>query len=125
MHHPTKKPALGQKLNPVFWFGNLDDPLPPKDYRPHDPHRVGRWYLRNPLHNFDHYVIGISDKEFVRTGRYPGEVFKPGGGWNWAVCKYKCLRLPFISYQHGRFKFYLGWRNAGNFGIKLNFTNPP
>ena len=116
---PEHRPKTVQKLNPVFWFGNLDDPVPPDSYRPDDPHRVRKWYWRNPCHNFMFYVIGIADKEFERVGRFPEKVFCPGEGWNWAVCKYKCLRLPFVSYQKGRFKFYCGWRNRGNFGIEL------
>ena len=65
--------------------------------------------------------MGIADKEFIRGGRHPKEVFNPNGGWNWAACRYKCVWLPFISYQRGRFKFYIGWRERGNFGIKLTF----
>jgi hypothetical protein len=111
-----------QKLNPAFWFGNADDPVPPASYLPDDPHRQRKWYWRNSCHNFTFYVMGIGDKEFVRVGRYAGKVFNPQGGWNWAVCKHHCLRLPFVSYQRGQFKFYIGWRQRGNFGIKLNFS---
>lgn len=110
-----------EKLNPGFWFGNADDPDPPESYKPADPNRRRKWYWRNSCHNFTFYVMGISDKEFVRSGRVPHKVFNPEGGWNWAVCKYKCVRLPFISYQRGDFKFYIGWRERGNFGIKLTF----
>jgi len=118
---PLHRPTTAQKFNPCFWFGNVDDPLPPEDYRPEDPHRVGKWHWRNSCHNFTFYVMGIADKEFVRTGRCPEVVFSPNGGWNWAVCKYKWLRLPFVSHQRKRFKFYVGWRERGNFGMKLNF----
>lgn len=107
------------KWKPRFWFGNVDDPVPPSDYRPKDKHRLGRWHLRNPGHNLDFYVIGIADKTFRRCGRYPDQVFRPGNGWNWAVCKYKWVRLPFLSYQHRNLKFYFGWRERGNFGIEL------
>ena len=113
--------AHGQKWSPKFWFGNLDDPLPPPDYRPNDRHRVRQWYWRNPTHNFNFYVIGIADKTFRRAGRCPDQVFNPRGGWNWTVCKYKCVRLPFISFQKRAFSFYLGWRERGNFGVKLTF----
>ena len=41
-----------------------------------------------------------------------------------AVCKYYCLRLPFISYHRGNFYFYLGWRNRGNFGFEFKFAKP-
>ena len=113
----------GLKWSPKFWFGNLNDPVPPPNYRPDDKHRVRKWYFRNPTHNFDFYVIGLADKTFRRSGRCPAEVFNPRGGWNWAVCKYKFVRLPFISYQKKSFKFYLGWRERGNFGIKFAFRS--
>jgi hypothetical protein len=111
----------GEKWKPEFWFGNQDEPLPPADYRPDDKHRVSKWYYRNPTHNLNFYVIGLSDKTFRRAGRYPAEVFNPKGGWNWTVCKYKWWRLPFISFQKKSFCFYLGWRERGNFGAKLSF----
>jgi hypothetical protein len=108
-----------QKLNPKFWLGNADDPTPPADYRPHDHNRIHKWYLRNPGHNFDFYVIGIADKTFHRSGQCPDHVFNPRQGWNIAVCKYKWLRLPFVSYRREPFKFYFGWRERGDFGIEL------
>jgi hypothetical protein len=111
----------GCKWEPKFWFGNLDDPAPPPDYRPNDGDRLRKWYWRNSMHNFDFYVIGLADKTFRRSGRYPGDVFNPQPGWNWAMCKYKWIRLPFISYHRRHFQFYLGWRERGNFGVKLTF----
>lgn len=101
----------------------MDDPIPPHWYRPKNKMRSVLWNFRNPLHNFFFYVIGIADKEFEIVGRFPGKISNPNGGWNWTVCKYKCLRLPFISYQRGKFNFYLGWRNRGNFGVKLNYSD--
>jgi hypothetical protein len=111
-----------QKSNPVWWFKNADDPVPPPDYRKDKCCRRFMWYMRNPFHNLDHYVIGIGDKPFTRVGRFPDKNANPNGGWNWAVCKHKCLRLPFVDYQRGGFEFYCGWRNGGNFGMKLNFA---
>ena len=74
----------------------------------------------NPFRNRS-FVIGIADKPFSQTGRFPGEIATPNGGWNWGVCRYKRLRLPFIAYSRGRFQFYCGWRKGGNFGMKFNF----
>jgi hypothetical protein len=111
----------GAKWSPGFWLGNSDEPVPPADYRPDDKRRTQKWYFRNPTHNFNYYVIGIADKTFRRSGRCPHEVFNPRQGWNWAVCKYRFLRLPFASYQRGRFRFYLGWRERGNFGAEIKF----
>ena len=111
----------GLKWSPKFWLGNQDDPVPPDDYRPGDRHRVQKWYFRNPTHNLTFYVIGVADKTFRRTGRYPDQVFNPRGGWNWTVCKYKWVRLPFISFGRKSFRFYLGWRERGDFGGRLTF----
>jgi hypothetical protein len=111
-----------QKLNPIWWFGNADDPVPPDDYRPGKSGRNFTWHLRNPGHNFTFYVLGIADKPFTRKGAFPGEISNPKGGWNWAVCRYKGLRLPFVDYRRGSFEFYWGWRERGNLGLKLNFA---
>jgi hypothetical protein len=121
IHTPTSKPTTCEKFNPLFWFGNMDDPVPPDWYRPKNRMRNTLWKFRNPLHNFFFYVVGIADKEFEIVGRFPGKIGNPNGGWNWTVCRYKWLRLPMISYKGERFNFYLGWRNHGNLGAKLNW----
>jgi hypothetical protein len=108
------------KINPVWWVKNSDEPVPPEWYRPHERRRVIKWRFRNPFHNFSSYVIGIADKKFVRNGRYPEVTSNPNGGWNFAISKYKWLRLPFIDYRRGRFESYVGWRDHGNFGVKAN-----
>ena len=110
-----------EKMNPIWWFANADDPVPPESYRVGKSCRQLTWRLRNPCHNFTFYVMGIADKPHTRVGRYPAKVASPDGGWNWAVCRYKRLRLPFVDYKRGRFELYCGWRNGGNFGMKLNF----
>jgi hypothetical protein len=110
------------KLNPVWWFKNRDDPVPPAWYRPNSKWRKTTWAFRNPFHNFSHYVIGIADKKFTRSGRYPEKISHPHGGWNYSVAKYKWLRLPCISYHRGKVDFYVGWRDRGNFGMKMNFN---
>lgn len=122
-YFPELKPTTIQKFNPVFWFGNIDDPVPPDWYRPDSSMRTFLWHCRNPFHNLFFYVIGIADKEFEIVGKFPGRISNPEGGWNWTVCKYKWLRLPFVSYKRGKFNFYLGWRNRGNFGMKINFSD--
>jgi len=108
------------RLNPTWWWGNIDDPVPPPDYRPLSRHRILLWHLRNPFHNFDHYVIGVADRKFKRSGRFPERNSNPNGGWDFEVARYKMAVLPFLSCQHGAFNFYLGWRERGDFGIKVN-----
>jgi hypothetical protein len=113
-----------KKWNPVWWFGNADDPEPPEWYKPDDPSRGRKWLMRNPLHNFTFYVIGVADKPFDRVGRHPEDVFNSEGGWNFATARYRHWRFPFISYTHGRFATYWGWRERGNFGVKFTFRRP-
>jgi len=118
------------KINPVWWFGNIDEPRAPEWYRPNGSCRNFMWYMRNPFENFSNYVIGVADKETVRSGVYPTLIGNPNGGWNFAVTRRRIVYLPFIDYKHHRFEFYFGWRERGNFGMKLNFrqklpTPPP
>jgi hypothetical protein len=121
VRHTAKPPQGGtQKWNPIWWFGNADDPQPPDWYRPGSRGRATLWQLRNPLHNFTFYVIGVADEDFLRYGSEPGDVFSRDGGWNWAVIQRGWLRLPFVSYQGRRVQFYALWRERGNFGLKLN-----
>jgi hypothetical protein len=119
-HHHGTEISWQQKMDPSFWLGNNDDPEPPVDYLPGEPDRLSKWYFRNPFHNFTFYVIGIADKEFERKGRLPDRVFDENGGWNWAVSHYGIWRLPFISYKDQHMQAYWGWRDSGNFGMKLN-----
>ncbi len=113
------------KCNPVWWFGNNDDPVPPDWYEPGNPHRKRDWFFRNPLTNFTYYVIGVADKDTVRYGRYPELVGNPQGGWNFAITRRRVVLLPFMDYKNSRMEFYLGWRERGNFGAKLVFHSPP
>jgi len=112
------------KLNPIWWIGNDEDPVPPDWYRPGEKFRKTLWYLRNPLHNFTNYVIGVKDlsnkRGWSRCGEYPEMVFSPQKGWNFSVIHYGMLRLPFVSYWNAHYKFYIGWRDRGNFGVKIN-----
>ena len=116
----NSKPKM-QKWNPAWWIGNVDTPTPPSDYKADDPNRDRKWQWRNPGHNFTFYVIGIADKEFIRAGRHPNDVFRAGGGLNWAV-SLRGLHPPllFVSYQGRHCSTYVGWRERGNFGMKLN-----
>jgi hypothetical protein len=110
------------KLNPVWWFENADEPVPPAWFKPGAKLRGLQWFARNPFHNFSRYVIGIADKKYIRSGRYPREISNPNSGWNFAVARRHCIPLPFVSYRRGKFEFYFGWRVRGDFGIKINFN---
>lgn len=113
-----------ERINPVWWLQNRDEPHPPDWFAPNSKHREFKWWVRNPIHNFSFYVVGITDRTFVRSGRFPEKVLVPGH-WNIAVSRYKFIYLPYVSFssKHG-FNFYFGWRHHGNFGIKLNHETP-
>ena len=113
------------KLNPVWWLENADEPVPPAWYLPADQHRVTKWRFRNSFHNFDFYVIGVANKPFVRSGRYPERNSNPHGGWDFELARRKLALLPFISYERRSCTFYLGWREHGAFGLELRFHRKP
>lgn len=107
------------KFNPVWWAENADEPVPPAWYLPGDKHRTLKWHFRNPFHNFDFYVVGVADRKFTRSGRYPERNANPHGGWDFAVLRRWTTLLPFVSYERPRVTFYIGWRESGAFGIEL------
>jgi hypothetical protein len=109
------------KLNPVWWLENADEPAPPAWYRPDDPRRALKWRFRNPFHNFSFYVIGVADKNFTRSGRHPESNASPDGGWDFAVARRRIVPLPFMSYERHWLTFYFGWREHGAFGVKMKF----
>jgi hypothetical protein len=123
----TNEPPIHwyNKINPVWWFGNLEEPTPPSWYEPTNSMRKVKWYFRNPFTNLSYYVIGVADKPTVRSGRYPTLVGNPHGGWNFAVTRRRIVFLPFVDYKNRHLELYFGWRERGNFGMKLNFHHPP
>ena len=125
-HHAAEHPEnrrLHKKLNPAWWLQNTDDPEPPDWFKPEAGMRTLKWRLRNPFHNFTFYVIGVADRDFKRYGRHADGVFNPNGGWNWAVIPlFGVVPLPFVSYKGPHVKFYILWRERGNFGAKLNVS---
>jgi len=129
-----------QKLNPIWWFGNIDDPNPCiydwylkehckpiqtffSKYLKINLKKCNllcklKWFLwRNPLHNFTFYVIGFKDKIEEGKIKYIGKQWAGYKEWNVAYIKTKSgIKIPiFISYN-GYFQFYIGWRPSGNLG---------
>jgi hypothetical protein len=126
----------------ITWtlFGNDDDGVfGPYNYRPHQRNNLAKalaWTARNPLHNFCFYVIGSahrpnSEIDLLKVGnrRISMLHYKPQGNTVFASeCSSLYLALhggkPFISFRlmylsTRRLDFYLGWRDRGNFGMKL------
>lgn len=108
-----------RKANPAWWLENTDSPLPDW-WQPEaeQQKRLRSWKRRNPLHNFTHYVIGVSDRSFCRWGLRPADVWGPCG-LNLAVLQTGPFVLPFVSLQTPWIEAYFGWRERGNFGIAL------
>jgi len=122
----------------LLWgiFGNDDDPAPPENYLVAQPQwwRNFMWFVvRNPLHNFFFYVIGIQGKDgWVTTGRFPNTVkserfveqwpVEPAK-FNWVLHSKGWVRLPMISMRiplgNRGFEFSMGWRPRGAFGGSL------
>lgn len=125
----VKKP-LWKKLNPLWWFFNEGEPLPPVDYLPGNPLRVVLWYVRNPFQNFGQYVLGVYDRNYTVYGTSPvlattwHDVHpKDRLGFKWSVIRLGWLRLPFVSYTGKKVVWYLGWQWWGFFGAKFNVLN--
>lgn len=90
--------------------------------------RFVRWQIRNPLHNFMFYVIGItwmkniSQTTVINTGKIPNVVPSvwPQGDEGLAIVL-RAKVLPFISFRKvigsRRLETYAGWRERGNFGL--------
>lgn len=113
------------RVNPIWWFGNINTPNAPDWYEPSNSLREVMWHFRNPFSNFANYVIGVSDKKTTRYGRYPDRMANPNGGCNFAVTRWHFIFLPYFNYtsSDSRIRFYTGWRNRGSFGMKLNILS--
>lgn len=126
-----KQISIWKKLNPIWGlFGNDDDGML-GDPNWDAPAWLGRavqvspawrifwWWLRNPMHNLTHYVIGIADREHTYVG--PD---MDAQGFIRAYVKCGWLRLPFFAFNRNGFFSYIGWRSSGAFGIKCIYRKP-
>ena len=136
------RPTWKERLNPIWWFGNVKWPEPP-DWYIEEHKEAGRglkwatfvWYLRNPFQNFTHYVAGISHHKYKPgyevVGRDPKNLFSAEHQFNWWVVKWKWIRLPGFSlwFRIGKkkedvreqlnFHLMFGWKAGGNIGAAL------
>lgn len=124
------------------FFGNDDDGIFGEEdtalYCPQEEANLWkavRWSCRNPLHNFCYYVIGSahrvnsefalikcnSHKLYLCTYRPEPEFnFEKGPSFFLGFHGWKpFFHLHLFYNQSYRGQFYLGWRERGNFGIKL------
>ncbi len=132
-YNGVSRRPLYKKINPLWWFGNDEEPDPPDWYKPGQLKfwRYISWYMRNPLMNFGRYVIGVYDCPHWVSGPTPvmenlwSDLHPPQFGWKWSVIWLAGIPLlPYVSYAGKYITFYLGWQPSGFFGLKfnLNFT---
>jgi hypothetical protein len=104
--------AWYNKLNPIWWFLNDDEPYPPAWYLPGKPSwlRFPAWYIRNPMSNFADYVIGVwclrSQLHCHRHCALYATTWNnlPNPlplGFKWSVI-HTAIPLPFVSYTGKR-----------------------
>ena len=93
---------------PFISFGNIER------IQYSNPWKAFWWWLRNPLHNFTHYVIGVADQEHTYVG--PD---MDSQGFIKAYVLYNGRKLPFYAFNYKGLFSYIGWRPSGGFGIKL------
>jgi hypothetical protein len=141
-HHCQLYPFdLGHWLSWAL-FGNEDDGIFGEEasacYRCDEPVRTGlalSWFGRNPLHNLFFYVLGTAGRpchsEFILLQLAAGQscMFRyhpcattvfAGSGSSLFLALHGGLPFFSLCIDYGRqFQFYIGWRERGNFGIKL------
>ena len=123
--------SIWNKLNPLWWFLNDDEPDPPGWQLPGKPYLIRQlsWYGRNPLQNFGHYVLGVHDRNYTVVGTAPiyatnwSDTGLLRQGWKVSMIHLGALRLPFVSYEDENFLFYAGWQWSGFLGLKFNIKN--
>lgn len=130
----TKIP-LSKKLNVLWWFGNDPEPSPPDWYLPGKAQwwRVFCWYCRNPLVNFNDYVVGVCDRNFWITGvapvTVPDQLTIGKEGFKWSII-WRWVPRPFLSYTgkkraflgNRRILWHIGWEPGGSLANKFNIT---
>ena len=117
-----------KKINPLWWFGNANDPVDgiewlnglPKPnhpgFHPEKPLWIRKilWGIRNPLHNLFFFVIGLEDQKGLVNAfieQWPGFAQK----WN--------IILPFICYKGSKWEWYAGWRHGTCLGFAFRHAN--
>lgn len=86
------------RLNPLWWLSNADRDYDPH-FKPEPPHRVRKFLfaVRNPGHNFTHYVIGLAHRPFKRVGFFPDQLWPESGKWNFAFIKYESEKSHMVA----------------------------
>jgi hypothetical protein len=119
----TRVPLI-KKLNPIWWFGNDTEQSADEApwYHPEwsRARRYFYWnFLRNPLQNFRCFMIGVQDRNYVVTGRYPvltvqrDDLVSREYGFQCSVI-WLLVPRPFISYSGKYVVWYVGTSADGD-----------
>ena len=136
IYFKTEPPVLWfsiQKWNPLWWFGNAREAEAPPDYRPTWPKWLRDFmycYVRNPMTNFMHFIIGIEDKQREGWANYVGTYKDDIGqtGWVYLIVRPVGARFywrGWLSYSGKWILGGIGWQPSGNFSVKFNIRNSP
>lgn len=108
-------------------LGNWHEPLPFPEKRD-DEAPNGQylkwlyWSVRNPLHNWGHFWIGICP-----VGKRYEWISPEENGWVRVIksksqaywVKKNRISLPYFEVWKGDWQFYIGWKRRGTFAIAL------
>lgn len=129
--------GLCKMVNPIWWLGNEDRPYDDEftffgrkidDSYPHGTRKL-LFAIRNPGHNFTHYVIGHGNHPYMRVGDDPEHVWRQDPEKRVNLCwivkhpehkgllKRPLIPKPFLSRKGKVAEGYAGWRQGGNFGL--------
>lgn len=111
--------AWNHPYNP---FANWHEPMPYPEKRvrqaPSNPYLAWLWwqFWRNPIHNFSHFVLGITP-----IGKRYEWITPDEDGWiRDEGCWIKGKKRRCMHYMKlGRIWIVLGWRQRGNFTISI------
>lgn len=78
-----------------------------------------KWWVRNPMHNLTHYVLGFKGHSYGYSGF---DTDKPGVGFGWTY-KDNGTKWPLLTLNIWNRLGYIGWRPSGAFGLKCR-TRP-
>lgn len=121
-------PTLLQRINPIWWLGDTERPLPV--YRADGTLESGwswwAWFKRNPCANFGSVIIGCAH-QYRRVIYTTSPYSYADDGWNHAhvIPEGAWFRRPFWSFRGKRWERCIGWKTSGNFAIDWRRANSP
>jgi len=121
-------PTLLQRVNPIWWAGDVERPLPV--YGPDKKLISGwpwwQWFKRNPFCNFTMVIIGIAHKSRdCHYSRSPWTYADTGWNYGWSMPGIIGLPRPFVSHRGSWLEWAIGWKTSGGFTMQCRRANSP